>query len=73
MPRKPTYAVACDKTQQQIAEALGVHQPIVSRWLTGKDFPRYHNLRRLADAMGMSERDLADQIAAAAARRQSPG
>ncbi len=46
------------RTQKEIAEALGVHQPAVSRWLSGRVIPRPETLAHLAEVMGVSAESL---------------
>lgn len=53
----PTPALA-RRTQKQIAEALGVHQPAVSRWLSGRVIPRPETMAHLAEVMGVSAESL---------------
>ena len=40
-------------SQKQLAEALGLDQSAVSNWETGKNEPTLHNLRRMADILGV--------------------
>jgi transcriptional regulator with XRE-family HTH domain len=68
--RQRKYVFDCDLTQQEIAQRLGTHQPQISRWLNGRDFPRYRNLCRLAAVMGMRPAVLAQHIESESARRQ---
>jgi ribosome-binding protein aMBF1 (putative translation factor) len=42
-----------DRTQREIAEAVGVHEKYVSRWETGERMPDDENRRRLAEVLGV--------------------
>ncbi len=46
-------------SQQQLAKKIGVTQPQISDWMTGKKTPIASNLTKLAEAMDMAEEDLA--------------
>jgi transcriptional regulator with XRE-family HTH domain len=46
------------KTQQQIADALGVDADTVSRWEQGKTVPRGYHIEELCQFYGMSEGEL---------------
>ncbi len=41
-------------SQAEVAEALGVHQTLVSRWARGINVPDIAQARRLADVLGVS-------------------
>jgi transcriptional regulator with XRE-family HTH domain len=47
-----------DKTQSQIADELGLPQPLISRWETGDAFPRTEDVRRVAKAYGLKPEQL---------------
>lgn len=47
-----------DKTQTQIAEEIGVPQPLISRWESGDGFPRTEDVRRVAKAYGLKPEQL---------------
>lgn len=50
-------------TQEGLADLLGMRQPSVSAWETGKTRPELPTLKRLADILGL---DLGDLTTAAA-------
>ena len=52
-------------SQEALARAVGVHQPQVSLWISGKHRPNRAHVRELASALGLGERD-SDQLHAAA-------
>lgn len=37
-------------TQQKLADKLGITNPVVNVWVTGKRSPRYENLKKIAEA-----------------------
>lgn len=39
-------------TQVQLAEKLGVKQPLISKWFSGKVIPRPETLKKLSDVTG---------------------
>ena len=45
-------------TQAELAEALGLSQPAIVQWETGKNEPTAFNIRRLADLFGVPPGDL---------------
>lgn len=47
-------------TQQELAKAVGVSQASLANWEVGKTRPRSGSVERLADALGVAMRDLAD-------------
>lgn len=47
-------------TQAQLAEAVGVEQPTVQRWETGKREPDFDTLSTLAQALGVDPADFFD-------------
>lgn len=53
-------------SQAKLAEAVGVEQPTVQRWETGKREPDLNDLHKLADVLGVSAGSLLDGTAAAA-------
>lgn len=46
------------KTQREIADKLGVTQPCVARWLSGRHTPNVTTIERLADAYEVSITDM---------------
>jgi transcriptional regulator with XRE-family HTH domain len=47
-------------SQKDLGALAGVTAPAITMWETGKRFPRGKNLRRLAEALQVSESDLLD-------------
>ena len=45
-------------TQMEIAERVGVAQPLISRWFSGKCMPRPDTIKRIATALNIEEREL---------------
>lgn len=45
-------------TQMEIAERVGVAQPLISRWFSGKCMPRPSTIKRIARALEVSEQEL---------------
>jgi transcriptional regulator with XRE-family HTH domain len=45
-------------TQMEIAERVGVAQPLISRWFSGSCMPRPSTIKRLATALEVSEAEL---------------
>lgn len=45
-------------TQMEIAERVGVAQPLISRWFSGNCMPRPSTIKRLATALEVSEQEL---------------
>ena len=45
-------------TQMEIAEKLGVAQPLISRWMSGRCMPRLSTISKLAIALGVDEQEL---------------
>ena len=50
-------------TQEQLAEATGVHRVTIARIETGDVSPKAETLKRLADALGVLVDDLIDKEA----------
>lgn len=42
-----------DKTQAQIADELGVTQPLIAKWEKGDGLPKTEDVRRVARAYGL--------------------
>lgn len=49
-------------TQTELAEKLGVSQPLVSKWFSGKVIPRPETLKRISLATGTPIKELIDYI-----------
>lgn len=45
-------------TQMEIAEKVGVAQPLISRWFSGKCMPRPETIKRIAEALNIEEKEL---------------
>lgn len=45
-------------TQMEIAERVGVAQPLISRWFSGKCMPRPSTIKRIAKALDIQEQEL---------------
>ena len=41
-----------NKTQQEVADALGVSQGVVSLWLKGERLPRPENMQKIVELTG---------------------
>jgi len=41
-------------TQQQLADKLGVSQPLVHKWFSGKTIPRPATIKRICDVTGLT-------------------
>lgn len=53
-----------DLTQQQVAEAIGVRQQTVSKYLAGDEIPRTERVEALASILGVSVFEVFDAVAA---------
>jgi transcriptional regulator with XRE-family HTH domain len=49
-------------TQCELAEKLGVSQPLVSKWFSGRVIPRPETFKKIALATGTPVRELIDYI-----------
>jgi transcriptional regulator with XRE-family HTH domain len=49
-------------TQCELADKLGVSQPLVSKWFSGKVIPRPETFKRLSLATGTPVKELIDYI-----------
>ena len=45
-------------SQVELASKLGVSQPLISKWFSGKVIPRPETIKRLAKATGTSYKEL---------------
>lgn len=52
----------CRKTQQEIAEEMGVSQPMVSKWFSGACVPRIKTMNLLAEVCEVDLLELVDFI-----------
>ncbi len=50
--------LVCGYTQQELADKLGVSQPLISRWFSGRVIPRVETLHRLCSVLGMEHSEL---------------
>lgn len=53
------------RTQEELSETLGVRRNTISRWETGKRYPRPPMLPRIAAALNVSEGEIIAAITAA--------
>lgn len=49
-------------TQTQLAEKLGVSQPLVSKWFSGKVIPRPETFKKISLATGTPIKELIEYI-----------
>lgn len=47
-----------EMTQMEIAEKMGVAQPLISRWFSGRCMPRPSTITKLAKIIGVNEQEL---------------
>ncbi len=52
----------CAKTQQEIADELGVSQPMVSKWFSGKVIPRVTTIYKICEVIDVEYSELVDYI-----------
>ena len=52
----------CSKTQQEIADELGVSQPMVSKWFSGIVIPRISTIYKLCEVIDVEYSELVDYI-----------
>lgn len=45
-------------TQMEIAEKMGVAQPLISRWFSGRCMPRPSTIHKLAKVLNIDENEL---------------
>ena len=63
MEKKEWYVIFdTDLTQVEIADMMGVKQPQVSNWLTGKRKPTSYNLIKLANIFQMRPEHLYEKL-----------
>lgn len=51
-----------DLNQTEIARILGVSQPMISKWFSGKVVPRVENIVRICKALDISHEEFIDYI-----------
>ena len=49
-------------TQTELAEKLGVSQPLISKWFSGRVIPRPETFKKIAKATGTPIKELIDYI-----------
>ena len=49
-----------DKTQRELAKAIGVHPATICDWLSGRTYPRMDKLQLIADFFGISKSELVE-------------
>lgn len=54
------YIRGADKTQAEVAKAIGVHPASMSDWLTGRTYPRMDKIQLLAEYFGIQKSDLVE-------------
>jgi transcriptional regulator with XRE-family HTH domain len=52
----------CSKTQQEIADELGVSQPMVSKWFSGSVIPRIATIYKICEVIEVEYSELVDYI-----------
>ena len=52
----------CSKTQKEIADELGVSQPMVSKWMSGKVIPRVDTNYKICEVIEVSFSEFVDYI-----------
>ena len=52
----------CSKTQQEIADELGVSQPMVSKWMSGKVIPRVDTIYKICEVIEVPYSEFIDYI-----------
>lgn len=65
------YIAAGELTQEDAARVLGVKQPTVQRWVSGKDTPSDRYVPAIVKMTGLSERRVLDAIHAQKMKTQS--
>jgi transcriptional regulator with XRE-family HTH domain len=55
-----TFVKQKGSTQQALADALGVHQTLVSQWCTGKCKPNVHQISKIASTLNASVGEVVD-------------
>jgi transcriptional regulator with XRE-family HTH domain len=52
----------CDLNQTEIAAKLGVSQPMVSKWFSGKVIPRIDNIVRICKALDITHEEFIEYL-----------
>lgn len=55
------YIDKSDKTQKEIAQAIGVSAPTLNEWLNAKKMARIDKIQKLADYFGILKSDLIEE------------
>ena len=50
------------RSQKELAAKVGISKSVWSLWESGKRYPRPHNIKRIADAMGMTYEELGAMV-----------
>lgn len=58
MSLKKKDLLVCGYTQQELADRLGVSQPLVSKWFSGRVIPRPETIYRLCEVLRMDHSEL---------------
>ena len=56
-----TWMLNKKMTHSRLASILGLPLSTISSWYNGQSYPRVDSMQRLADALGISMRDLTDE------------
>ena len=56
------YIERSDKTQRELAKAVGVSPSTICDWTRGRAYPRMDKLQKLADYFGISKSDLVEDV-----------
>jgi transcriptional regulator with XRE-family HTH domain len=54
--------LVCSMTQEQLAFRLGVSQPMVSKWFSGRTIPRIDTIDRICKVLEIPHQELIDFI-----------
>lgn len=55
------YMEMAGKTQQEMAEIVGVSAPTFSEWVNAKKYPRIDKIQKMADYFGILKSDLVEE------------
>ena len=56
------YIERSNKTQRELAKAVGVSPSTICDWKSGRAYPRMDKLQKLADFFGISKSDLVEDV-----------